>query len=228
MSPCQLKNQLTSFADDFNNEQCSFQKCVIIHDYMDFIFNKKALFALIDKSIKELPLQLAIAFNHEEAVYEAEYFETDLDFINNDWLYYIFLNNVYQALKYFKHAPENRKIELKTNIEKAFNKKHSNQIFKIAINVFNDKLFTLLNQSGFISGDSKIKYLDDDSKVLYSYNEVSQIGVLEILDNKIQFEKDRALMIDFFYKSRTLEDKSRFKTYREFNKKYWLFAIYRG
>ena len=84
MSPCQLKNQLTSFAEQFDSEKCSFQKCVIIHDYMAFCFDKKELSKIIDKATNDLPLQLAATLNHEQAVYEAEYFETDLDFVNND------------------------------------------------------------------------------------------------------------------------------------------------
>ena len=219
MSPLQLKNQLASFVSQFDDETCNFQKCVIIHDYMDFVNKTNPLYKYIEKSVNALPTQLAVALNNDRAIYEAEYFETDLEFVDNDWVYYIFLNNIYEALKYFKHAPDFRKTELKTNIEKSFSKKHSNQIFKIALDVFNDKLNGQINQSGFMDGN-KANFVNDNSKIIYSYNEASQIGVLEILENRIQFEKDRALIVDFFFKSKTLENGENLKTYRDYNKKY--------
>ena len=105
MSPLQLKNQLASFVSQFDDETCNFQKCVIIHDYMDFVNKTNPLYKYIEKSVNALPTQLAVALNNDRAIYEAEYFETDLEFVDNDWVYYIFLNNIYEALKYFKHAP---------------------------------------------------------------------------------------------------------------------------
>lgn len=127
---------------------------------------------------------------------------------------------MYHALNYFKHAPDYRRVELRRNIEKAFNKKHSNQIFKIAINVFNDKLFTLLNQSGFMNGE-RTSAIINDSKILYSYSSDSQIGILEIEDkDKIQFEKDRALMLDFLYKARNRDSGSGYRTYKDFNERH--------
>ena len=156
MSPCKLKNQLASFVTQFDSETCNFQKCVIIHDYMDFVNCTNPLSKLVEKSVNDLPMQMAVTMGHEQAVYEAEYFETDLDFVANDWVYYVLLNNIYQALKYFKHAPDYRQSELRSNIEKSFTKKHSSKIFKIALDVFNDKLSGLINQSGFMSDEKRM------------------------------------------------------------------------
>ncbi len=219
MPPLQLKKQLENFLTDFSAENSSFEKCVIIHDYMDFVFTDKKLSPVIEKMINDLPSQFGLILEREKMVYEADYFEVELDLINNDWVYYILLNNVYLAMKSFKNSKTCDRQKVRDNIKEVMQEEHSKILYATALTIFNKRLFAYLSENSFILNKKEIKPLDlSGNQIAYNYDKVNQIGTLRIMDSKIKFEKDRALILYYFYNTRKLSKD--YKTYRDFNHRY--------
>ena len=84
MTPCTLKNKLQNFEVQFKAEPSNFFKCVLIHDYMDFLFKEPMTTKVVCGYLNDMPMQVAMSLGHDQAIFEAEYFETDLKFIATD------------------------------------------------------------------------------------------------------------------------------------------------
>ncbi|MBL7058243.1 hypothetical protein ISS03_02805 [Patescibacteria group bacterium] len=86
------KIKLSEFVAKFTEENSDFGKCVIIHDYMDFIHKSDKLRSVLQKVINDIPTQISLFTEREVTLCEADLVDSKIELINNEWIHYVFVN----------------------------------------------------------------------------------------------------------------------------------------
>ena len=202
------KNKLSEFVARFTEENSDFGKCVIIHDYMDFIHKSDKLRSVLQKVINDIPTQITLFTEREVALCEADLFESKIELINNEWIHYVVLTNMFYAIKDFTEASAPRRAYINEEIQKGFVLPYSREQFELSLKAFNKKLFHAIDVEMLVNSSNaqKIITFDEQRSLLSIYGEKVEIAqrnkitVGHTILNYIFIKNSDNLDDDFFYK----------------------------
>jgi len=92
-------------------------------------------------------------------------------------------------------------------------------------NITPDKLYLKIIEEKLFPFLCKYNIIEDEDKIKYDFDHDKKCGVLTIGQQTLPFKKDRAILLDYFYKNRNkLRHEADFETYKDYLIKegYWI------
>ena len=215
-----IKNKLNNFVANFSDEDSDFGKCIVIHDYMDFVHRNDKLRKILQRIIDDIPTQISLFMEREIALCEADLFDSKMELINNDWLHYVALFNMFQIMKEYRLSGKKRRFFVSEELKKGFLKPYSCEQYKLSMQIFNQKVFEAINQEFFVSDNDEAKKIsfDDKRSILNLYGEKiiitkrNNTTVQDVILKYMFIKNPEALGEEFFY-SEIAQDEYKDETY---------------
>ena len=235
----QLKQKLKDLAEEFEKTDFSFQSYVIIFDFMTLLGNDERLKKLFQpKSLMKKVTSIfdKIIATKDISLRETGGMEEDAEEMGPKYLtasaklHYGMLSLVSALLLNYRNPrTEEEKEKRKKQIDDSLKKKSYKKAFNHSMKALTKMSVDYLDRYDFLEHKNSEEALAIDNKqITYTYNENTKKGTLNITSQEpITFDKERALILDYFYKINELNkeedlakdnDKNNpYRTYEDFN-----------
>lgn len=204
-----IKEKMSELTRLFSNEQNTFQRFVIVQDYMHFLNTEPLAKGVMQKIFDDTEFG-----RPEECTTDDEYLDAKGEAIYSQgfWMYFTNLEVIAEKMDRLRQTELKDKKQLESLCH-IFSKTYSNPVLELSFQVVNSEVFNRLDQACFIAA-AKVHdktYFDEDKSILHIKDERIYINRQDKITNAHKllhhiFITNKNNLNDDFYYSEIAED----------------------